>query len=87
MAIKVNYVFLKTLQITKNLSLFACDGFAFNDNSSIKAMGNQWFVKEKNDIVIKSDQAENQKPFELPQFLDKDMFSKDAKPLYHLPAI
>ena len=45
MAIKVAYVFLKTLSITKNIELKSCSGFEFNGNSPIKALGKKIFYK------------------------------------------
>jgi tRNA A37 threonylcarbamoyladenosine modification protein TsaB len=39
MAIKVAYIFLKSLSILKNIPLFATDAFYFNNNQPIKAIG------------------------------------------------
>ena len=39
MAIKVAYIFLKTISITRSIDLYACEGFEFNQNSPIKALG------------------------------------------------
>ena len=39
MAIKVAYLFLKTISISKNIELESCSGFEFNKNSPIKALG------------------------------------------------
>ncbi|MDR0580451.1 MAG: hypothetical protein LBG21_07620 [Campylobacteraceae bacterium] len=87
MAIKVTFVYLRSLQIALNVPLFACDGFVFNENSPIKALGNQWFFKEKGDIVLKKNSANKTEPFKLPNVLDKKKFSKINEPLYVLSAI
>ncbi|XPV52291.1 MAG: hypothetical protein ACNI3H_07725 [Halarcobacter ebronensis] len=57
MAIKVAYIFLKTLRITKNIPLYASNGFNFNNNSPIKALGKKYFIKE--DDIIKVDFLDN----------------------------
>jgi len=89
MAIKVTYIFLRTLSICKNIPLFAADGFYFNHNSPIKATGSRFFMKENGNINIKK--LENSdgmiKSFELPSHLDKNIFSKEVEPLYVLPAV
>ncbi len=89
MAIKVSFVFLKTISITKQIPVLGCDGFFFNKNSPIKAVGNRFFMK-KNGIIspeIFDGDKEDIKPFELPSFLDKTIFKKDVEPLYVLPAV
>ena len=85
MSIKLTYIFIKTLQITKNINLLAVDGFYFNQNSPIKAVGNRFFVKENDTITIKK--AEVLHSFELPQILKFEEFSKEIEPLYILNAV
>ena len=89
MAIKVSFVFLKTISITKKIPLFGCDGFFFNQNSPIKAVGNRFFMKKNGTILAKifDGNKEDIKPFELPPFLDKTIFKEDVEPLYVLPAV
>jgi hypothetical protein len=87
MSIKVSYVFLKSLSIAVKAPLFACEGFAFNGNAPIKALGSQWFFKEKEGIVLKPNPAEEASSFALPFVLDKNMFSTESEPLYILPAV
>ena len=43
MAIKVAYIFLKTLSITNDIIFESSDGFEFNDNTPIKALGKKYF--------------------------------------------
>jgi hypothetical protein len=88
MAIKVTYIFLKTLSITKQIPIYATDGFYFNDNSPIKAVGSRYFMK-KDDIITTEILKDNKeiKSFELPTVLDKTIFSAEIEPLYVLPAV
>ena len=85
MSIKLTYIFLKTLQIANNITILAVDGFYFNKNSPIKALGNRFFVKENDTITIIK--AESKNSFELPQKLDFNDFSNDIEPLYILNAV
>jgi len=87
MAIKVAYIFLKTISITNNIQLKACDGFEFNQNSPIKALGKKYFIKKDGSILIDFLKDEEIKDFELPSSLDKDIFSEDSLPTYNLPAV
>jgi len=85
MAIKLTYIFLKTLQITQNIDILAQDGFYFNQNSPIKAIGNRYFVKENDTITIK--EANLDKEFELPKKLNYSDFTKEISPIYILNAV
>lgn len=88
MAIKVSYVFLKTISITKNIELRACSGFEFNENSPIKALGKKYFIQDKNEIKV--DFLEKDciiRDFELPKSIDKINFNKQTLPIYNLPAV
>lgn len=88
MAIKVAYVFLKTISISKNIPLFACSGFEFNENSPIKALGKKYFIKDKNDIKV--DFIENNANihnFKLPTSLGNIEFNENTLPIYNLPAV
>ncbi len=90
MAIKITYLFLKTLTITKNMQLFATDGFDFNENSPIKAVGTLYFIKKDGIIStqkITDDEIKKIKAFKLPKRLDDKRFTTDNEPLYILPAI
>ena len=88
MAIKVAYIFLKTLSIVNNISLKACDGLSFNSNSPIKALGKKYFFKNNNGkIYIDFLEDKNIEDFKLPQTLDINIFSEDSLPNYNLPAV
>lgn len=89
MAIKVAYIFLKTLSITKNINLKAVDGFTFNQNSPIKALAKKYFFKTEDNHIYLDFLNENIviNDFQLPQILDKNIGNIDNLPLYHLPAV
>jgi len=87
MAIKVTFIFLRTLSITKNIELLAVDGFYFNENSPIKAMRDRYFAKEGDKIVIRSFKDTELKEFKLPKTLKEKDFSSKIEPLYILPAV
>lgn len=88
MAIKVAYLFLKTVCLTKNIKFLAVSGFEFNDNSPIKALGKKYFFNKNGKVII--DFLEEKSiisDFKLPKSLDKTNFSSDTLPIYNLPAV
>ncbi len=87
MAIKVTYVMAKTLSIVLNIPLFGTDAFAFNGNRPIKAVGKSCFVKEGENISIRSECIQKAASFIPPSVLDRSIFSKENEPLYVLPAV
>jgi hypothetical protein len=87
MAIKLSYIFLKSLEVLKNIPLYAIDGFYFNDNRPIKAIGNRYFFKESNEIVIKPSDKKIEQIFNLPKDIDIDTFNKKVEPVYILPSV
>jgi len=87
MAIKITYIFLRTLSITKDIELFATDGFYFNDNKPIKAMRKMYFVKNDGKITTQIFNEEQNSTFTLPQILKVENFTKEIEPLYILPAV
>jgi hypothetical protein len=88
MAIKITYIFLRTLSITLDIPIFATDGFSFNKNSPIKAVGNRFFMKKDDNITVEIlKDSSKVKFFELPDILNKTIFSADVEPLYVLPAV
>jgi hypothetical protein len=88
MAIKVAYVFLKTLSITKNIELKSCSGFEFNGNSPIKALGKKYFINDENGIKVDFlDNKSTMSDFKLPDLLENINFSDETLPIYNLPAV
>lgn len=88
MAIKVAYIFLKTLSISKNLEFRSCEGFEFNGYSPIKALGKKYFIKEEN--IVKVDFLEKNsiiRDFELPKSIENINFNEQTLPIYNLPAV
>ncbi|RXK04241.1 hypothetical protein [Halarcobacter bivalviorum] len=88
MAIKVAYVFLKTISITKNIEFFACSGFEFNENSPIKALGKKYFINSSTGIKVDFlDKDTKMSDFKLPKQLNSINFSDETLPIYNLPAV
>ncbi len=89
MAIKISYIFLKTLSITKNIPLKAASGFLFNENSPIKALGKKYFFNGQDDKITIDfiEDLEELKNFKLPNDISNISFSEDTLPNYHLPVV
>ena len=88
MAIKVAYIFLKTISISKNIELMACNGFEFNQNSPIKALGKKYFKQDENGIKVEFLEKDDiLRDFKLPKNIDKINFNKQTLPIYNLPAV
>ncbi|MDQ7085404.1 MAG: hypothetical protein Q9M36_10980 [Sulfurovum sp.] len=87
MAIKLTYIMLKTLEITRGIQCFGCSGFSFNGGKPIKAIGNLYFFKEKETIMTQKYEQQVSIPFVLSQSI-QDLVLDDASiPEYHLPAV
>jgi len=89
MAIKISYIFLKTLSITRNIPLKSASGFAFNDNSPIKALGKKYFFNGQDDKITLDfiESLDELKNFKLPHDISTISFSEDNLPNYCLPAV
>jgi hypothetical protein len=87
MAIKISYIFLKSLSVSLDIELFGVDGFVFNDNRPIRAMRKVYFIKKDDKIETKMIKDELEQHFDLPKVLHVELFSKDCEPLYVLPAV
>ncbi|RUM64825.1 MAG: hypothetical protein DSZ03_03785 [Sulfurimonas sp.] len=87
MAIKVSYLFLKTLSIVKQIPFLATDAFYFNKNRPIKALGKLCFVKMTHSIETQVFDEVPNGTFELPQELIIDDFSSDTLPYYGIAAV
>jgi len=87
MAIKVAYIFLKSLSILKNIPLFATDAFYFNKNQPIKAIGKLHFVKIAAEIKTQKLETVQELHFTLPDVLDYNEFSTNTTPLYMIGAV
>jgi tRNA A37 threonylcarbamoyladenosine modification protein TsaB len=88
MAIKVAYIFLKTLSITKKIDFKAIEGFEFNENSPIKALGKKYFIKDENKIKVEFLEKDSIiRDFKLPKCIEKINFNDETLPIYNLPAV
>ena len=87
MAIKVGYIFLKTLSITKNIPLLATDAFYFNENTPVKAVGKLCFVKTTEGIKTQMFDEVPLNRFRLPEELKLDDFETDTAPYYGIGAV
>ena len=87
MAIKVSFIFLRTLCIVKKISLLATDAFYFNNNAPIKAVGKLYFVKNTNAIETVPLLEAPLMEFRLPQQLKLEDFSSESAPFYGIGAV
>ena len=88
MAIKVGYIFLKTLSITLGIELKGYSAFEFNNNSLIKALGKKYFFKDEDgNIQLKFLENETIEDFKLPKILKNNIICSDSLPNYNLPAV
>jgi len=87
MAIKVAYIFLKSISILKKIPLFATDAFYFNKMKPIKAIGKLCFVKIGAEIKTQKLEIVPDGKFVLPDVLDYNEFSKTTTPLYSIGAV
>jgi tRNA A37 threonylcarbamoyladenosine modification protein TsaB len=87
MAIKITYIFLKSISILKKIPLFATDAFYFNKNQPIKAIGKLFFVKIASNIETRKLEKVTTSSFELKDVLEYDEFDKDTTPLYAIGAV
>jgi len=87
MAIKLTYIMLKTIEITRGIKCFGCSGFVLNGNQPIKAIGNLYFIKEKETIMTKKYEQPVNAPFTLPQSIHDLEIDEESTPEYVLPAV
>ncbi len=87
MAIKLTYIMLKTIEITKGIKCFGCSAFSLNGNQPIKAMGNLYFIKEKKTIITKKYEQLVSENFILPHSIQDLKINEESQPEYILPAV
>jgi len=87
MAIKLTYIMLKTIEITRGIACLGCSGFTLNGNQPIKAIGNLYFIKEKETIMTKKYEQPVNAPFALPQSIHDLELDEESTPEYILPAV
>ncbi len=87
MAIKLTYIMLKTIEIVRDIKCYGCSGFTLNDNQPIKAIGNLYFIKEKETIMTKKYEQPVKASFALPQSIHDLELDEESTPEYILPAV
>jgi len=87
MATKIAFVLLKTLNIVKNIPIFAISAFDLNGSKPIKALGKLYFVKEKENIITKRFEENINSSFYMPDSLDKLNILKEIEPNYQIAAV
>jgi len=87
MAIKLTYIMLKTIEVVKNIPCRGCSAFALNGAQPIKAIGNLYFIKEKETIMTKKFEQPVDANFALPQSIHDLEIDEESTPEYMLPAV
>ena len=87
MAIKMSYLFLKSLEIVRGIQLYAALAFEFNEYSPIKALGKLYFHYEEGEIITRPLGDVTLKSMSLPKVLELKNYSTLTEPNYVLPAV
>lgn len=87
MAIKIAYIFLKSMSILNDIPFFATDAFYFNNNRPIKAIGKLCFVKIASQIQTQKLEIVPEPCFRLPDVLEYNEFTNNTAPLYMIGAV
>jgi len=87
MAIKLTYIMLRTIEIVCNIPCYGCSAFMLNGGQPIKAVGNLYFIKEKETIITKKYEQPPQTEFALPQRIHDLVLDEESTPEYVLPAV
>jgi len=87
MAIKLTYIMLKTIETVRGIKCFGCSGFELNGGQPIKAIGNLYFIKEKETIITKKYEQPIETHFVLPQSIHDLEIDEESTPEYILPAV
>jgi len=87
MAIKLTYIMLQTIEIVQGIPCFGCSGFSLNSGEPIKAIGNLYFIKEKETIMTKKFEHTMKTTFTLPQSIHDLKIDEESTPEYCLPAV
>ena len=87
MANKLTYIMLKTIEIVTGIKCMGCSAFTLNGGQPIKAIGNLYFIKEKETIITKKYQEPVDVSFLLPQSIQDLEIDEESTPEYILPAV
>ena len=87
MGIKLAYITLKSIEMIKNIPLKSCSAFALNGGKPVKAMGQLYFIKEKETIITKKLENEAVSEFEMVDSIADLKIENSNLPDYRLPAV
>jgi len=87
MAIKLTYITLKTIEIVHGIKTLGCSTFALNGGKPVKAIGNLYFIKEKETIITKKFEEPVDTSFVLPHSIQDLEVDEESTPAYLLPAV
>lgn len=88
MAMKLTHIFVHAWVLLNPAPLRSALGFAFNENSPIKAFGKSFYVCEGGQVALKTFESPPKgHEMALPSILDPLLFTTDNEPLYFLPPI
>jgi len=87
MAIKLTYIALATLEALRGVPFFGCSAFELNGGRPIRAMGQLYFVKEKETIITQKFDEHVSQEFGVPNCLGDLAIESENTPLYILPAV
>ena len=87
MAIKLTYIMLKTIEIVEGIPCLGCSVFALNGGQPVKAVGNLYFIKEKETIITKKFEEPVSTSFMLPRTIHDLEIDEESTPEYILPAV
>jgi len=87
MAIKLTYIMLKTIEVVRDIPCYGCSAFTLNGGQPVKAIGNLYFIKEKETIITKKYEQPPVTKFTLPQRIHDLELDEESTPEYVLPAV
>ena len=87
MATKIAFVLLKTLNIVKEIPIFAISAFELNGGKPIKALGKLYFIKEKENIITKRFEKNLDSSFFMPSSLEELHILEEIEPNYQIAAV
>jgi tRNA A37 threonylcarbamoyladenosine modification protein TsaB len=87
MAIKLTYITLKTIEEIRGIPFEACSAFELSSGRPVRAMGQLYFVKEKETIITQKFDEHVTQEFGLPDYLGSLRIEPENTPLYIIPAV
>ncbi len=87
MGIKLAYITLRTLEMSRGIPFAAVSAFSLNGGQPLKAMGKLYFVKEKETIITRKYEERIPQSFGMPECLDSLEIQEERTPDYRIPAV